>query len=209
MGFFDRFRTKTPVVQNTRLPGEKIVPRMEPLDVSTRDSRVGLGVQARDKVTGFRGTVVAVVHDIDGSIQIAIQPKLEDPDGKEPPKAHDFDLERVELVPDAPEPILTNEGRDRPAILLGETYIDKATGFIGTATRLIDFLGGCSYVTLEALSKHPGAIEAVTQLRFPVERVEIRPTTQSETEQAPKPKVKATRTGGPSSLDSDWLDRGR
>ena len=57
---------------------------------------VGSTQQARDPVSGFSGTVVAVcVHDT-GSIRIQVQPRV-GADGKLPDAAW-FDLERLNLL---------------------------------------------------------------------------------------------------------------
>lgn len=74
-----------------------------------------LGYTAEDKITGFRGTVTAVVRYISGCVQACISPKV-DADGKEKPSMF-FDVQRIRVLSEFPRLILDNHatpGNDRP-----------------------------------------------------------------------------------------------
>ena len=54
-----------------------------------------LGYKAKDKVTGFSGTIDCVSFDLYGCIQISIRPQI-DKDGKIP-DGHWFDVTRLDI----------------------------------------------------------------------------------------------------------------
>lgn len=156
---------------------------MPRLDVSVRRD-VKLGQTATDIVTGFTGIVNCMSHEIDGTLLVGVQPcKL---DGEKPAEAYEFDIERLRI---GGEPaILPDSNTVRPTITLGAKYRDKITGFEGYAIRVIDFLGGCTRISLSQEVDKDGKL--VDAAHFPIERVEMVDTGKSETV-TPKP------TGGP------------
>lgn len=65
-----------------------------------RPEGLKLGDEARDKITGFKGIVIAITNWLNGCQRISIQPQ-ELKDGK-PIDAHVFDAEQVEVVVQTP-----------------------------------------------------------------------------------------------------------
>ena len=57
---------------------------------------IELGDEVIDKITGFKGIVVAKTEYINGCIQYEVQPKI-DKDGKIP-ESNNIDKETIELV---------------------------------------------------------------------------------------------------------------
>ena len=54
-----------------------------------------LGRIGTDKVSGFKGVVSSISHDLYGCVQVILAPRV-DKDGKKP-DAHWFDVSRIEL----------------------------------------------------------------------------------------------------------------
>ena len=65
-----------------------------------------LGYMARDKLTGFRGRITAIVEYISGCVQVCISPSIKD-DGTERPSTF-FDVQRVEVDKDVDRIQLSN-----------------------------------------------------------------------------------------------------
>lgn len=191
---FDFLRRKP----NKAQPTNEIMPKV---DVSTRPA-VALGMEVREKVTGFTGIVVVLMHSIDGSISAGIQPRSA-PDGR-PSETHDFDLERLEIVDGSVGAPNSGDVSSRIGIVLGEKYKDKVTGFVGIATEQFDWLGGCSHVVLNPSVGKDGA--KVDSMRIQIERAQL--VVPPKPKAAPSDeKVTPTRTGGPSSSDRAMLAR--
>lgn len=79
-------------------------------------SKIGLGDEARDKVTGFKGICVAITQWISGCARVTLQPPM-GKDGKHP-EAQTFDEPMVELVKFAKVavgPMKTGGPRPEPA----------------------------------------------------------------------------------------------
>lgn len=66
-----------------------------------RDESLGLGNQARDRITGFAGTVVAITEWLNGCRRITIQPNALH-DGK-PIDSYTFDAEQMEKLEEGPQ----------------------------------------------------------------------------------------------------------
>lgn len=166
------------------------------IDCSVR-SDVNLGDMAKDKVTNFTGIVVAVSYEIDGTIFIGLQPR--ELDNGKPAEALDFDIERVEVTEAGMAKTHDTETVKR-SVKIGAIYRDRVSGATGTAIRRIDFLGGCTRVTLQGKvgkdNKRPEAF------MVPVESLEI-----VDEKPAEIAKEKVTKTGGPGSTDQKMLAR--
>lgn len=59
-----------------------------------------LGLRARDRVTGFRGTITSVSFDLYGCVQVALSPDAKE-DQTKLDHGHWFDVARAELIADA------------------------------------------------------------------------------------------------------------
>lgn len=73
-----------------------------------RDDTLKLGDKAKDKVTGFSGTVIAITEWLNGCRRITIQPNTLH-DGK-PIEGHTFDAEQVEKVEESPAATVRPKG---------------------------------------------------------------------------------------------------
>jgi hypothetical protein len=177
-------------------PTNTVMPKV---DVSTRPT-VSLGMEVREKVTGFTGIVVVLMHNIDGSISAGVQPR-HTTDGR-PAEPFDFDLERLEIINGDAGASNTGDVSSRIGIVLGEKYKDKVSGFVGIATEQLEWLGGCSHVVLTPPVGKTGAIVATQRIQ--VERLELVVSKETSEEVT---KVTPTRTGGPSSSDRAMLAR--
>jgi hypothetical protein len=94
------------------------------------ETTVKLGRKYRDTVSGFVGIATAVSAHISGPDQICLTP-VGAPSEIKPDVW--LDESRIEIAPyeTLPEP----DGIDT-AIILGAKYVDKVTGFLGTATAI-------------------------------------------------------------------------
>lgn len=180
-------------------PTNSVMPKV---DVSTRPN-ITLGMEVREKVTGFTGIVVVMMFNIDGSISAGIQPRTVE-NGR-PAETHDFDLERLEITDANVGAPNAGDVSTRIGIVLGEKYKDKVSGFTGIATEQLDWLGGCSHIILTPPMNKDGKVET---MRIQVERAQLVVPPKPKAEPAPaEEKVKPTRTGGPSSSDKAMMAR--
>jgi hypothetical protein len=168
----------------------------EVIDVSFR-SDIKLGQRVKEKVTGFEGTVVTISHEMDGSILMGVQPR-ELENGK-PQEAWEFDIER--LIPMGEEAILNKqEAHLKDGVKLGAIYEDIVTGAVGTAVRLIEFLGGCCRITLRPRVDKDG--KHLDSIMIPLSQTKIvDETPAAETEK------KKTRSGGPGTSERKIMSR--
>jgi hypothetical protein len=167
------------------------------LDVSTRTD-VLLGQLVREKITGFEGIVCALSYEVDGTVFVGIQPRgLDNGNPREP---LDFDIERVEVVDATPAILNTKGDAARLSVRLGAVYRDRVTGLVGTATRRIDFLGGCTRITIRPKVDKDGKLH--DGLMIPVEQAEL--IDQTPAVEAEK---RATPTGGPGTLEAKMMAR--
>ena len=56
-----------------------------------------LGLEAKDKVTGFRGILVSKIEYLNGCIQYSIRPQKTNKDGK-PFEGEWFDVQQIEIL---------------------------------------------------------------------------------------------------------------
>jgi hypothetical protein len=71
--------------------------------LTNRPANLKLGCTAKDTISGFSGTVVAITEWLNGCQRVTIQPR-EMKDGK-PIEPHTFDAEQIEVVePATPRP---------------------------------------------------------------------------------------------------------
>lgn len=176
---------------------ENIVAKPMPIiDVSTR-ADIKLGQSVREKVTGFEGVIVTISHEVDGSVLMGVQPRVL-VDGK-PQEAWEFDIERLEAL-DAVA-ILNLAGEDQKASMkLGAIYRDRVTGMVGTAVRLVEFLGGCNRITLRPKVDKDGKL--VDGVMIPMEQAEL-----VDEGPAVVAEKKKTPTGGPGTSERRIMGR--
>lgn len=116
--------------------------------MSTTRIQPALGNTVRDVTTGFTGTATQLVEMMSGTVQLAVQPKMdagkafmEANDGA--PPALSIDIHQLDVV-DAgiADRVITPVAS---LITLGNEVEDIVTGFIGTAISRNTFLNGCVY----------------------------------------------------------------
>lgn len=173
-------------------------PSLPRIDVSTR-ADVKLGQTVREKITGFMGIVIAISQEIDGSVQVGIQPRSLDSSGN-PAEPYEFDIERIEVVDDGGECAILNKNGSDVGISLGARYRDEVTGLEGIAVRLVEFIGGCNRVVLRPkVDKHG---QAVAGTMIPIEQV-----TLLDEEPAKIAAARSTQTGGPGTSERSMMSR--
>lgn len=77
-----------------------------------RDETIKLGDKARDQISGFSGTIVAITEWLNGCRRITIQPSALH-EGR-PVENSTFDAEQIEKIEEGPEP--TTERKGGPSI---------------------------------------------------------------------------------------------
>ena len=111
-----------------------------------RKKEVTMGCQAKDLISGMKGTVTAMLESLSGTTQVVIHPPLGKGRGDED-RGIWCDTMNVEYSGEAkvkPVPV-----DDTSTIVLGSVYRDKVTGFEGTATVKVFYMTGCTQVSLQ------------------------------------------------------------
>lgn len=168
----------------------------EPIDVSTRTD-VNLGDLGRDKVTGFSGVVTTLVHQMDGTILVGMQPPSTE--AGRPADPYEFDVERIEVVTSGYAKI-GNTDAVKAAIKIGAVYRDRVSGFEGVCTSRIDFLGGCT--RLHLTGKVDKDNKSPEPMNIPVERAEL-----VDVKPAAEAAKRKTPTGGPGKHEAAMMKR--
>ncbi len=107
---------------------------------------IHLGDIAKDTITGFEGTVIAVTYWINNCDRLTIQPKGVK-DGKSISSCT-FDRPRCEYVK-AGAVSVARVDRGSDPVQLGDTVEDRLTGVKGIATARTEWMEGCSRVTIQ------------------------------------------------------------
>jgi hypothetical protein len=164
------------------------------VDLTTR-MPVRMGMQARDRLTGFTGVVSFLSYEIDGTVLVGVQPQKVE--GGKPAEPCEFDIERIEPMG---EWARVTEPKSNTHVRLGATYRDTVSGFEGKAIRRMEYLGGCVRVTLVA----PGKTKHAEPKGFcvPVERIEM-----VDSGVAQRAEEKKTQTGGPGRHEAAMMAR--
>ena len=107
-----------------------------------------LGHLVRDITSGFTGIAIQQVEMISGTVQLGVQPQLEDgktttgtPEGI--PAALSIDLAQLDYVGPGIADRVTPAGPEK--IALGNTVEDMASGLVGCAVSRSTFINGCVY----------------------------------------------------------------
>lgn len=102
---------------------------------------IKLGQGVRCLVTGFSGTAIQFLEQLNGNTQVAVQPRQKDGDTTHP-EAMFIDHHMLEVIDKkgvvdrVTSPVTTT-------IKVGNTVRDRATGFVGTAVDKAIFMNGC------------------------------------------------------------------
>lgn len=103
---------------------------------------IKLGKTVRDLTSGFTGIAIQILEQLNGNIQVAIQPQMKE--GTTYPEAMFIDHHLLEEM-DGDRPDLSDRVTE-PAecnIKLGERVADLASGFEGIATSKATYMNGC------------------------------------------------------------------
>lgn len=110
----------------------------------TKSLALKLGVEAKDRVTGFKGLVIQKVEQVSGNVMWAIQPRGR---GTTIPEAYNIDGHLLEVTGIGISKLLPPVD-DTPTLILGEAVQDVVTGLKGIATEKITFQNGCVHFTV-------------------------------------------------------------
>lgn len=110
--------------------------------------KIKLGFTVVDVTSGFRGTAIQLLEQMNGNVQVAIQPKG---DGVAYPEPMFIDHHLIDKVDDGVSKRATPV-TEKIEIKLGQEVEDIATGFRGIATEKATYLNGC--VNFGVLPKH-------------------------------------------------------
>lgn len=105
---------------------------------------INLGQKAKDKVTGFEGTVVGRTEWLNGCYRFTLQPPI-DKDGKHC-SAETIDEPQLEVVG---EGIPHEETPRKHVIQLGQKVRDKITGFEGVAMARTSWLSKLDRIMIQ------------------------------------------------------------
>lgn len=119
-------------------------------------SKVGLGVEARDVISGVTGVVTSILFKLSGSIMLGLQPKG---DGEKMPEAWTIDEQIVEPVDGGRTIPILDAGA--PLVALGHKVVDRLSAFKGTVTGIVIHVNGCVsvIVTSPKLNSEGATIE--------------------------------------------------
>lgn len=124
-------------------------------------TRVELGTQYCDIVTGFVGTATSRMTTKNGCVQVHLKPKLGLDRSAMPKGEWVFETQLAEFVPgsDAPTVATINSKVDKDVLkLLNKRYRATTTGFTGLATAHTESLNGHAQLLIEASIKPDGAM---------------------------------------------------
>jgi hypothetical protein len=137
-----------------------------------KQMEIKLGQTVEDASCGFRGIAIQRVEQLNGNIQIAIQPPCGEDKGAYP-NAMFVDYHFVNVLDDGVSDRTTPVNEAKP-IPLGSTARDKATGFSGVVIERIEYMNGC--VSYGVIPKHdPSKLlnENTTASYIPLVRIEL------------------------------------
>jgi len=107
-----------------------------------------LGNTVRDTITGYTGIAAQQLELISGTIQFAVQPKIDKKaESGKYPDATNIDVQMLEFVDDGVAARVTQPTAIIP-FELGNTVKDTVTGFTGIATGKHTFINGCVYFSV-------------------------------------------------------------
>lgn len=142
------------------------------------------GKTAEDRISGFKGIVTQVEERMNGSVAVAIQPRIEE--GKSDlPNSILFDVVRINLVEG---PSVELSPCKASTIELKSTVKDLIHGFEGTAVSRCYHIDGCITYRVEGKMQKTDLGEYVKAEDIEQDRLEVKTTK--------KPAVRETATGG-------------
>lgn len=149
-------------------------------------SKIVLGCIAREKITGFQGTVIAKTTQLSNCPRYTLQPPTLK-DGV-PLDCRSTDEMQLEYVSSSDHDVWS-AARPKEHVELGDTVEDKITGLRGVAFAHTIWSNGCSRVSVQPRELKDG--------------VPVNPTTIDEKDlriiETATPKPVAAKTGGPRS----------
>lgn len=102
---------------------------------------IKLGQTVKETITGFTGVVTSVMEQLNGNIQVGVQPKTKD-EGSMPDALY-IDHHTLEVVDDA---FVSKAGKTQVTdIKVGQRVRDTATGMTGIAVSKSTYLNGCVF----------------------------------------------------------------
>lgn len=108
---------------------------------------IQLGKRVRDAITGFSGIAIQRLEQLNGNIQIAIQPQIEEGEDNKYPDAMFIDHHTVDVIG---EGISDRAVAEQPRkITLGDEVTDKISGHKGIATQAATYINGCTSLYVE------------------------------------------------------------
>jgi hypothetical protein len=144
-----------------------------------------LGQIAKDLVTGYQGTIIAISTYMEGCPRYTLQAPMKE-DGTMP-DAYDFDAPQIQLIGDGPMQPPTFE---EPKYGFGDKVRDKIRGTEGIVYVFSYYLNGCIRVGIQPPIKE-GEVEASKVSSANAGLIEV------VKEKEVKPKANAIRNGGP------------
>lgn len=133
--------------------------------------KIKLGQTVRDVVSGFQGIAVQTLEQMNGNVQIAIQPAAKEGETAYPEAVY-LDHHMLDVldagVSARATPVIKTD------IKLGETVKDNASGFEGIAIEKATYLNGCVRFGVMPKHKTTGLLNDLTGLSWiSVERLEV------------------------------------
>jgi hypothetical protein len=143
---------------------------------------INLGNIVEDEVTGLTGTASQILEHMNGTRQIAIQPKG---DGRTIPETVFVDDYLVNYVKDGVADRVP--AIDKTSFVMGQEVREMASGQVGTITSRVVYLNGCVHFGITTKSTEN---KAPDMFYVDHKRLEL-------VSEGIKDKVKTTDTGGP------------
>ncbi len=113
-----------------------------------------LGCIAKDKITGFRGVVIAHSRCLTNIDRWTVQPRVIK-DGKAVP-SRSFDEGSLDFVEDTPIRVTPVDHGDEP-FEVGDTVRAHVTGVEGVVTAITEWSEGCITLTVQPRELHDGS----------------------------------------------------
>ena len=156
----------------------------------TRKYNVEVGDKARDKVSGFVGTVTCRKEHLFGNLQFVLENFIEG--GDKSGEAFAFDWQQLELV--APDFLPAIECVNPGDVELGDEVEDRISYHVGVVTAVWHWMNGCIEVLVEAPDEDGKEVCRRNSIhRYEVtQKARIKPVTKKAKKQIER------KTGGPS-----------
>jgi len=121
-------------------------------------NEIKLGSTVKDLISGFTGIAIQRLEQLNGNVQIAIQPKIAE-GATAYPEAMFIDHHTLAVIDEGVSANMIEP--EETMIELGQRVRDRATGFEGIATQRAIYINGCTGYSVVPKMREDGLINEV------------------------------------------------